>query len=708
MNRLESLTEGLIWWVILAAIALMNLEMIDVADETSIYIMALIVGAFNFFWHHLLPRTYSIPRKIYWELLVQILFVAGLVNLTGGIESNFYFVYVLPLITSAIALENKVVWQVTGLVCLLTLAEAVWGFGRSGFPTISLKLFALATVGAYSGSLSRLIFSERGAREEATQRLLDQARHMTLIHKTSSLINLSPDIKETLPLMAKEAKKALPFEFISIAVPSNGGEKLEVLAAEGYPEDGLCQGFTCPIKGTVLETVMRRGEPLLKEGIGSSPQEFSTYPLLLKEGINSFISLPLIAHGEVLGSLNLATRLAKLPSPDYLERLKPMAEQVAMALRNYNLYQQVKLESITDVLTGLYNHRYFHEQLEIHIKREMRRGGCLSLLMADLDHFKLFNDTNGHVLGDEALKAVGEIIRTSVRAEDLAARYGGEEFVVLLSGVDTPRAQLVAERLRRRVEAYPFKVKPETLAHLTMSMGIASFPRDAHSREGLVKKADQALFMAKARGRNRVCIYNPEEAQQEAPVEELLQKELSLGIIQALAAAVDAKDPYTYRHSETVARYAVALARKINLTAEEIEEARMAGLLHDVGKIGIADEILRKRGRLTDEEWKILREHPVLSHNIVRHVPSLHPILPAILHHHERFDGNGYPGGLEGEEIPLMARILYIADAYHAMISDRAYRPALRPEEAVEQLKANVGKQFDPLLVEAFITLLPL
>ncbi len=342
------------------------------------------------------------------------------------------------------------------------------------------------------------------------------------------------------------------------------------------------------------------------------------------------------------------------------------------------------------------------------MKRALRKDLPLTLLMADLDDFKIFNDVNGHILGDEALKSVGEIIRGSVRGEDVAARYGGEEFSIILPDTGPAGALMVADRVRRRVESYPFKVKPEAGTPLTLSIGMASFPEDAYSKEVLLKKADYALFMAKRQGRNRICQFGPEVAEMEGvSLEELLKRELSFGIVQALATAVDAKDPFTYHHSEMVARFATALGKKVGLSDEEVNQLRMAAIVHDVGKIGISDEVLNKEGQLTPEEWGIVKGHPMISYNILRHVPSLHPLLPAILYHHENYDGGGYPSGLRGEDIPLMGRILRLADAYHAMVSVRPYRPALTQERAWEELRKGLGRLYDPKLVEEFISALP-
>lgn len=709
---LERINEGLLWWVILVVVFLINFEFIAVTNETAIYVLAVVVGAFNFIWHHVFVNRYQLGQKIYWEIIVQILFVAGLVNLTGGVRSHFYFVYFLPLVTATIVLTKlRVTMEVVGVASLLTVGEAFWGMSSESFysalPTTALKVFALVTVGAYAGELGVIVSQERKERERAHENMLRQAERMALTHKIAGVMNSSLDVQETFSLMAREAKKIVPFDRISIAVPVDSGKRMELMAVAGAGQGLMGKGFTCPLGGTVLYQVMERAQPVAREDLTRGGDFFLTSELLLGEGIRSHIALPLVSHGMVLGTLNLASKERGLVTPENLEVLRPIAEQVAAALAQYQLFERVKMESITDGLTGIYNHRYFQEQLEIEIKKAVRADRTLALLMADLDNFKIFNDINGHVLGDEALRNVAAIIKGGLRTEDLVARYGGEEFVIVLPEVDAPRAAVVAERVRQRVEGFPFQTRPEAGTRLTLSIGVAVFPYDAHSRELLVKRADQALYLAKRAGRNQVFLFGREGLTLgELSPEELVKQELSLGIIHALAAAVDAKDSYTYRHSEAVSKFASGLARKLGLSEEETALLKMAGLVHDIGKIGIANEVLNKPGRLSPEEMELIKEHPRIGCNILRHVPSLHPVLPAVLHHHELYDGSGYPCGLKEDDIPLGARVLCLADAFHAMISDRPYRPALSQTRAVEELKSNAGQQFDPGLVATFISIL--
>jgi diguanylate cyclase (GGDEF)-like protein/putative nucleotidyltransferase with HDIG domain len=319
--------------------------------------------------------------------------------------------------------------------------------------------------------------------------------------------------------------------------------------------------------------------------------------------------------------------------------------------------------------------------------------------MLDVDHLKIFNDNYGHLAGDEVLRKVARCIESSIRSVDMAFRYGGEEFTVILPGTRLNDAYKVAERIRKTIEA---KASPGAIP-VTASIGVSSWPVDGVTKQDVIARADAALYQSKQSGRNRVMI-SSEVVKGQASLMglELQTKERAVSIIYALAATVDAKDHSTYGHSKKVSQYAVAMAQTLGLPEDRVATIRAAGLLHDIGKIAIPDSVLQKAGPLTPEEWEPMRQHPELGMEILKHVIDLVNCLPGILHHHEHFDGTGYPGGLKGEEIPLEARVLSIADAYDAITSMRPYHNQLPPQEALEEMRRCAGTQFDPALVKVF------
>lgn len=365
--------------------------------------------------------------------------------------------------------------------------------------------------------------------------------------------------------------------------------------------------------------------------------------------------------------------------------------------------------SNTDCQTSLYNHRYFRERLEQEMGRAARYGRPVSLAMLDLDLFHEVNAVHGHQGGDDVLRQIAELIKGALRHYDIATRYGGDEFAIIMPETSRDDACLAAERVRQAIEAHTFKIRSldgPAEVRLTVSQGIAEFPLDSRQREGLVAAADLALFRAKHISRNRTCVYsegNDHDTERLDPVH--LHRTLqdpSLAAVESLSQAMDARDHHARGHSENVTRLAMAVAQAMGMSPDTQMKLRIAGLLHDVGKIGIPDKVLFKADELTQQEWDLIRAHPSLGASILAKAPLLWEIIPIVAGHHERYDGAGYPDGAMGEEIPLGARILAVADAYDAMTSYRPYRPAMTREQALEELRDNAGRQFDPKVVAAF------
>ena len=371
-----------------------------------------------------------------------------------------------------------------------------------------------------------------------------------------------------------------------------------------------------------------------------------------------------------------------------------------MPIANSQLYARAEQRARIDELTGLFNRRHFDECIRQEIDQHSRYGGMLSVIMIDLDAFKIYNDRHGHVAGDKILAYIGQVIKGSIRNSDLPFRYGGDEFAVLLPQSAADDALVVAERIRKNVA----REMSARQTGITISLGLACWPENGVTPDEIINAADSALYYAKQTGGNRTQVTSKiltSSIQNPAPRNNVEKDTLS--IIYALAATIEARDPYTYGHSKKVSAYAVALAEALGLSAEQVSCISTAALLHDIGKIGIPDEVLNKTTKLNAQEWELIKDHPKLSTLLVGHIPSLVPCLPAILHHHERWDGSGYPAGLKGELIPFEARILAIVDAFSAMVAPRCYRGALSYKVVLEELRRGAGTQFDPRLVEAFL-----
>jgi diguanylate cyclase (GGDEF)-like protein len=351
--------------------------------------------------------------------------------------------------------------------------------------------------------------------------------------------------------------------------------------------------------------------------------------------------------------------------------------------------------ALTDPLTGLGNHRHFHERLQRELLRAEEEESPLTLCFIDIDNFKTINDRFGHPSGDRVLSQVAGRLRQGGEA----FRLGGDEFALLLVDHDEETALEAADSIVERVAGSHF----DHIGNVTVSAGLATFPMQGHGRDELIRLADSALYWAKEHGKNRVRVYRPD-------VVELAElKRLAAGPDQAaryraaasLAKAVDARDTYTGSHSERVSELAARVALRIGLDPEQVELTRLAGSLHDLGKLAIPEEILRKPGALTDSERLVLERHSQIGFRMLDSL-GVDPVANLVLHHHERWDGAGYPDNLRGEQIPLGARIIFVADAYDAMTSDRIYRRKRSPEAALAELRRCAGTQFDPGIVAAF------
>ena len=324
----------------------------------------------------------------------------------------------------------------------------------------------------------------------------------------------------------------------------------------------------------------------------------------------------------------------------------------------------------------------------------------------NVDDFKLYNQLYGVKEGDLCLQRIADIIRSSVGESGYTARYGGKEFAVLLPGYDLFSARNMVESIAKQIYVMNNRRTDMKLKAVTVSAGISAAPYAARNVKELMENVDLAVYHVKHNGKNGIQVFdmmfrNNSEGNNTRNRTHIYQEYEST--IYALTAAIDAKDHYTFSHSNNVAYYATSLATTLGMNEDMIEIIRQAALLHDVGKIGIPEYILNKEGKLTDEEYEIIKGHVEASIDIIRHLPSLDYVIPAVIGHHERYDGKGYPRRIAGEDIPLTARILCVADSFDAMTSKRCYKKAFPIEVAREKLLQDAGRQFDPDLVYKFV-----
>jgi diguanylate cyclase (GGDEF)-like protein/PAS domain S-box-containing protein len=350
-----------------------------------------------------------------------------------------------------------------------------------------------------------------------------------------------------------------------------------------------------------------------------------------------------------------------------------------------------------DGLTGAYNRRHVSEVLDAELARATRSGEPVGLLLLDLDHFKSVNDHHGHAGGDEVLREVTRRLAAAVRNYDTVGRWGGEEFVVIVPGMhDDDALRTAAEAVRGAIRRAPFALGDE-LVVVTGSVGAAR-AEDGQGGEELVAAADRALYTAKRRGRDRVELAS--EIADEAGAGDDVE---ALRVAQALASASSVREGVSPIHDEQVARLAGLIAEELALPAELTRRVRLGGWLHDVGKVAVSDRILTKPAELDAGEWAAIRTHSEIGEELIRRIPALAGAARAVRHHHERWDGQGYPDGLAGEAIPLEARIVAAADTYCAITDDRIFRTSRSHDEAIRELQRSAGTQLDPWVVTALV-----
>lgn len=467
----------------------------------------------------------------------------------------------------------------------------------------------------------------------------------------------------------------------------------------------------------------------------------SNVPLIAMD--SKFLNIPYIQSSQVaivpmhsmnkcIGVMLIGDNYAK----NNLSLYSLLADYFALFAHNCDLIEKVNANANIDALTQLYNHRGFQEILSNELAKAEQTDTQLSVIMMDINNISKINRELGHAKGDEVIKLVAEKIKQNIRGGDFAGRYGGDEIAIIMPKTNTDDAKYMAEYLTYSLSCCMI----DDVGSVKVSVGIASYPESSLDQEKLLILAEQAMYISQAKGYKdgmsaivssmdfnfwddmalssfaevltkrhaQVGINFEEELVNKFNNENIISHNHLMEMVTSLAGAIDAKDTYTKGHSSSVSRYSEALANALNLPEEDVQRIKLGALLHDVGKIGIPENVLRKPTHLSDEEWEIMKQHPVIgAEKVLMPNEALRDLIPIVKYHHERWDGKGYPENLAGTDIPFEARIVSIADAYHALISDRPYRKGMSVQKACEILKMGAGIQWDADLVRQFIQIAP-
>lgn len=587
---------------------------------------------------------------------------------------------------------------------------------------------------------------------ERTEELDDANRRMFTLQHIWEMMNSSTPLENVMEAIVNSTQGELGYMHCAIIhkCVDEDGEYLQILAQSN---DGLIDRLNNIIGSPGIQTrklnydgesvfadsmrqrkiIQTRSIDLALKSVLPDLDAETVKKVISNQPVKSVIVIPLITQNKEFGWFCVFSAREELAGTE-MDFLGLFAKQIEMAITIADLFQAVRDQAVTDALTGLYNRRYFEEALEKEVQRAKRQQQPFSIIGIDLDFLKKINDTHGHFYGDLAIKTIADVLKANARSVDVPARIGGEEFDVLLPGISSDGAMIAAERIRSAIE----KTEIDTIGHITGSLGVATYFEHTDNVEELLELTDQAMYTSKREGRNRVTLAKPisETSWQEIavntfvdilsknriPMAKHLSKELCLKLQapankdemtnESLYTVADVLTKlYNPMHSSGVIKnkvlMAASLAKRFDLPKEEIDNLKVAVLLYDIGNLMLPQDILQKATPLTEEERDKIKNHPIIAaREILKPISYIQDVLPIIEHHHENWDGSGYPNKMSKDEIPLTSQIILIIDEYFALIEPRPYRAKLSSRDALEIIKSDAGKKWNNTLVKEFISLI--
>lgn len=699
--------------------------------------------------------------------LADFLFISLLIAMRGAAGSEFYLLYTLPLFYLGLRYgwRGAVAALVLAVGSYLTTLY-VTGAPDLAVPGPRLALRGVYFV--FCAIVVSLIVREQELNgrqvEEMHERAREQVRRLEAMQRITQQLNTAPTTAEVAHLIAEETRGVISFKNCRVHMVERDDEDLSLSLVAFYGEmadarSSAPAALRVRLGEGLTGWVALHGEPALVHDAMQDPraQRIPGTPA----APNSLLAVPLMVNSQVKGVIVLSQAGAGAFREDDLKMMMTLANAASIALNNIESRESLARQATIDSITGLPHHGAFQAALAQALMESAEREEALGLALLDIDGFRGYNERMGLAAADETLRRVATALVRVCRAacdagaaDDLAVpppsdppappsarafRVGGDEFALILTG---PQGQIdhAIETVGACIQAVATAEDLEPMLRVTLSAGLAFFPIDAFSRRELLDTAEAALYLVRQTGGNRLGLADAEaketlrlrhtletmvqdslaESGSASAVQHLvaeaanvsqqtrhtnLAEQLTTEALRALAAAIDAKDDYTRGHSERVATTSAELARWLNLPAALIAQITTAARMHDIGKIGVPDDVLHKRGPLSSLEQAIMATHPDIGADILAQIHTLQPVVPIVRHHHEHYDGKGYPQGLVGEAIPLGARVVAVADAIDAMITDRPYRRGMHITAALAELKQWAGDHYDPQVVAAAMQL---
>jgi diguanylate cyclase (GGDEF)-like protein/putative nucleotidyltransferase with HDIG domain len=723
----------LLRWLLITAISYLlffSLKKIQLNSIESLLVLFFVISNLVL---HLLKEEIFLKSYFDWVLVIfDTSLVAVFIYFTRSALNEFYLAFFLIIILSTLGENLKIIAINSLIICLIYAALQIHYQVANGtyHADLMLRVPFLFICSIFYGNL----VSKLKRKKRIIENIEIEKKEIMAVYEISNAISILLDTERILREVIENLNNLLVDKYCQIILIDKDKLEGKIINLSFPQKEETLELKECP----EIQKVLTSKDMLLIPDIMQEPLLIKIRGRFSAKGIKSIYLFPMVFQNEVLGIIYIYSKDMEKPlTYHWIRLLKVIAITAGNAVKNAQLFEKVQLQASTDELTGLCNYRHFQQLFEIEVQRAKRRKTTLAMLFIDIDNLKTVNDIFGHPQGDRVIIEIANILKQKTRALDVKARYAGDEFICLLPDADAEHALKTAKRICEDVES-KFK---NIYKMITLSIGVAAYPSIIEKPEDLLLFADQAMYLAKYNGGNQAQLASFEDLQDienwnkkalEAFITIMSKRHFQTGremadrlsyklkaalyqqhispttieMVIALSTAIDVKDHYTKGHSIEVREYSIILANELNLSEKEKENIGLAALLHDIGKIGISEDILAKPKKLSPEEEKKMKQHPAIGSKILEPIKAFKDIIPLIRHHHENWDGSGYPDGLKGDDILIGAQIISIVDVFHSLISKRSYRKRMSFDDALKIIKEDTGKKWNLEITETFLKII--